>query len=218
MSGGHAAARRRRRRSIPYDLAKAKELLTEAGFGDGFEVELHRARRQCRRDRRSRPRCSRCGRQIGVKLKIEQLDNATRTDRYRDRRLPDADSAPGPTTSPTRARSPPTSPTTRTSSPCIPAGRTTRPTSCSRQSQQEMDPAKRAAQYKRDPGDLQWPRRRSCPLYETPYPVALQQEGEGLRADPARQQHLRRRHTREVSVRPAQPSALASASHVSAAT
>ena len=59
------------------------------------------------------------------------------------------------------------------------------------QSQKEIDAEKRADEYKQ----IQEIYKRGGPIlyiYETPYPVALQQEGEGLRADPARQQHLRR--------------------------
>ena len=89
-----------------------------------------------------------------------QVDNATRTARYREgdfqMRTP-----PGPTTSPTRARSRPTSSTSRTSSRCIPAGRTSAVDELFEKSQQEIDPkARRAVQG--DPGELQRARRRSC--------------------------------------------------------
>ena len=112
-------------------------------------------------------------------------------------RLPDAAPRPGPTTSPTRARSPPTSPICRTSSRCIPAGRTSAVDELFLKSQQENRPEQAAEQYK----EIQEIYNEAAPiisLYETPYPVALPQEGQGLRADPARQQHLRSGLRREV--------------------
>ncbi len=59
------------------------------------------------------------------------------------------------------------------------------------QSQQELDPAKRAAEYK----EIQQRYVAAAPIifgYEVPYPVAMAKKVQGFRADPARQQHIRR--------------------------
>ena len=58
-------------------------------------------------------------------------------------------------------------------------------------------PESASAQYK-EIQDIYMAAPPIIPLYESPYPVALAQVGEGLRADPARQQHLRRRHRGEI--------------------
>ena len=97
------------------------------------------------------------------------------------RRLPDASSAAGPTTSPIPTRSSPTSPTPRTSNPCIRAGRTRRSTKSSKPAQKEMDAGKRAAQYKRDPGHLHGSAADHSAL-RVALSGGVPQVGEGLRA------------------------------------
>ena len=66
----------------PYDLDKAKALLAEAGFADGFEVSSWRLPAMPTMPLSSPP-SSRCGRKSASHLTIEQLDAATQTARYR---------------------------------------------------------------------------------------------------------------------------------------
>ena len=163
----------------PYDLAKAK---AAAGGGRLRErlrdVKLTRAGRQRRRDRH-RTALQQMWAQVGVKLSLEQVDNATRTDRYREgdfqMRL-----RPGPTTSPTRARSPPTSSTSRTSSRCTRAGRTSEADKLFEQSQQETDAAKRADAVQARSRQIYNESGPILYLYETPYPVALRKKVKGF--------------------------------------
>ena len=117
--------------------------------------------------------------QIGVKLELQQVDNATRTQTIPRRRLRHARSVPGPTTSPTRTRSPPTSSIPRTSTRCIPAGRATKANELFEASQKEIDQKKRAEQY----AEIQKIYNATgpiVPLYETPYPVALRDNVHGF--------------------------------------
>jgi peptide/nickel transport system substrate-binding protein len=66
-----------------YDLAKAKALMNEAGFGSGFEMSCL-ALSGNGDDTNNLTAVQQMLGQIGVKLRIDQVDNATRTARYRD--------------------------------------------------------------------------------------------------------------------------------------
>ena len=70
-------------RVYPYDAEKAKALLKEAGVAEGTEVTSIGLAGAPTRPPSSRP-SSRCGRRSASSCTIEQLDNATRTARYRD--------------------------------------------------------------------------------------------------------------------------------------
>ena len=117
--------------------------------------------------------------QVGVKLEPRAARQRHPHRPLPQGRLPDAAVAPGPTTSPTRARSPPTSSTTPTSRRCTRAGRTTRPTSCSsRASRRPTRPSARTSTSASSRSTME-----SGPIlyiYETPYPVALQKRVKGF--------------------------------------
>ena len=86
---------------------------------------------------------------------------------------------PGPTTFPTRPRSRPTSSTTPNIQAQHSGWKSDEADKLFEQSQQETDPVQRAAQYKR----IQEIYLAEAPMlfiYETPYPVALQQKVKGF--------------------------------------
>ena len=66
----------------PYDLAKAKKLLADAGFASGFELNLLTLAGNQDEVGIGTALQQMWG-QIGVKLKLQQVDNASRTDQYR---------------------------------------------------------------------------------------------------------------------------------------
>jgi len=66
----------------PYDVAKAKALLADAGFPKGFEFSCLSLSGNGD-DQSDLTAAQQMWSQIGVKLKIEQVDNATRTAKYR---------------------------------------------------------------------------------------------------------------------------------------
>jgi peptide/nickel transport system substrate-binding protein len=68
--------------AYPFDAAKAKALLAEAGFGDGVKLSTI-ALAGSADETAITTTIQQMWAQVGVNLEIEQLDNATRTDRYR---------------------------------------------------------------------------------------------------------------------------------------
>ena len=154
----------------PYDLAKAKALLAEAGWAHGFEITLYHPRRQRGRRRQGDGAAADVG-AVGVKLKIEQIDNATRLARYN---AADFQMRTSLWTNDINDPNEITSyfgyyPTIQNrhsgwDDPVI--------DELFVDSQQEIDPAKRAAQYK----EIQERYIAAAPIifrYEVPYPVAL---------------------------------------------
>ena len=135
--------------------------------------------------------------QIGVKLRIDQVDNATRTARYREGDFQCRTSAW------TNDISDPSQITSYfayfPNIESLHSGyQDKRIDELFLKSQEENNPETRRAQYK----EIQETYNGAAPimfLYETPYPVAFRDEGQGVRADPARQQPLRSGLRREVS-------------------
>ena len=167
--------------AYPYDVAKAKELLKEAGFGDGFEVELIVLAGNAD-ETATAAALQQMWSAVGVKLTLQQLDNATRTDRYRkgdfQMRLGAwTDDIPDPSEITSYF----------VYNPNIQAQhsgwKNDEADKLFEQSQQETDPAKRAAQYNR----IQEIYMAEAPMlfiYETPYPVVLQQKVKGFNQIP----------------------------------
>ncbi|WP_445681378.1 ABC transporter substrate-binding protein [Radicibacter daui] len=161
----------------PYDLAKAKELIKKAGYADGFstsvlvlagnqdQIGIGTALQQM-------------WGQIGVKLELQQVDNATLTDQYRKGTFAmrmaawtDDIADPNEITS-YFAYSP-------TIGALHSGWKNDEVDKLFEASQQELDPAKRADEYKKiqevfnTTGPI-------VPLYETPYPVALSKKVHGF--------------------------------------
>ena len=167
--------------AYPYDVAKAKELLKEAGFADGFEIELIVLAGNAD-ETATAAALQQMWSAVGVKLTLQQLDNATRTDRYRkgdfQMRLGAwTDDIPDPSEITSYF----------VYNPNIQAQhsgwKNDEADKLFEQSQQETDPAKRAEQYNR----IQEIYMAEVPMlfiYETPYPVVLQQKVKGFNQIP----------------------------------
>jgi peptide/nickel transport system substrate-binding protein len=161
----------------PYDVAKAKQLLTDAGFPNGFEMSLLiLAGSQDEIGIGTAVQQMWAG--IGVKVDLQQVDNATRTDQYRKGTMQARVSAwtddiadPNEITS------------YFAYSPTIDAlhsgWKNDEVDKLFVQSQSEIDPAKRKDEYAQiqkifnETGP-------TVPLYETPYPVALNKKVNGF--------------------------------------
>ncbi len=154
----------------PYDIAKAKKLLADAGLAGGFEVTCM-ALAGSADDTAKLSAMQQMWAQIGVKLKIEQLEAATRLARYnatdfqmRTSLWTNDINDPNEITSilayyPTRQSA-------RT------GWQDKRVDELFDMSQEELDPAKRAAQYK----EIQQLYAAGAPIIfsmEVPYPVAM---------------------------------------------
>ena len=160
-----------------FDLAKAKSLLKDAGFPNGFDVTVLSLSGNAD-DTNNLTTIQQMWSQIGVKLHIEQVDNATLNARYR---AEDYEMRAGYWTNDIADPSEITSyfayyPNVHSQhsewkDPKIDA--------LFEQTQKEIDPAKRKAQYK----DLQEQYTAAAPvlfLYETPYPVVWRKQVKGF--------------------------------------
>jgi peptide/nickel transport system substrate-binding protein len=162
---------------FPYDLEKAKSLMKEAGFESGFstsllvlagnqdEIGIATALQQM-------------WAAIGIKLDLQQVDNPSRTQQYRDGTFTMRESAwtddiadPNEITS------------YFVYSPNIQAlhsgWKSDEADKLFDQSQKEIDPKKRAEQYARIQ-EIYNADGPFLPLYETPYPVALSKKVHGF--------------------------------------
>lgn len=166
---------------FPYDLEKAKQLMSESAYPDGFSASiLTLAGNQD--ELGIATALQQMWAQIGIKLEIQQVDNATRTDQYRNGTFDMRAGAwtndiadPGQITS------------YFAYSPTIDAlhsgWKSEEVDSLFEASQSEIDIAKRTAQYAR----IQEVFNQDGPtilLYETPYPVALQDNVKGFNQIP----------------------------------
>jgi peptide/nickel transport system substrate-binding protein len=161
----------------PYDVAKAKALLTEGGFGNGFEMSCL-ALSGNGDDANNLTAVQQMLGQIGVKLRIDQVDNATRTARYRDA---DFQCRTAAWTNDISDPSQITSyfayfPTIES----LHSGyQDKRIDELFLKSQEENNPEARRAQYK----EIQETYNAAAPiifLYETPYPVAFRAKAKGF--------------------------------------
>lgn len=161
----------------PVDMEKAKALLAEAGYADGFstsllvlagsqdEIGIGTALQQMWAP-------------LGVKLELQQVDNASRTDQYR------AGTFTMRVAAWTNDISDPSQITSYFAySPTIDAlhsgWKSPEVDSLYEQSQKEMDPAKRAEDYAKIQ-EIYNTTGPILPLYETPYPVALSTKVHGF--------------------------------------
>ncbi len=154
----------------PVNVARARELMKEAGFANGFETSLI-ALAGSQDETGMATALQQMWGQLGIKVAIQQMDNASRTQHYRDGTFTMRLSAwtddiadPNEITS------------YFVYSPTIGAlhsGWTNdEANALFEASQKELDPAKRASQYARIQ-DIFNATGPTVPLYETPYPVAL---------------------------------------------
>ena len=161
----------------PYDAEKAKELLQEAGYGDGFTVTAL-ATAGSQDDLALLTALQSMWSEVGVTLEIEQLEAATKTERYRNNDFQMRTAAwtndindPSQITSYFAVYDNVESLHTGFQSDEI--------DTLFAESQQTLDPAKRAEQYAR----IQEIYMDAAPivfLYETPFPVAMGQDVEGF--------------------------------------
>jgi peptide/nickel transport system substrate-binding protein len=160
-----------------YDPAKAKTLLNEAGFANGFEMSCL-ALSGNGDDANNLTAVQQMLSQVGVKLKIEQVDNATRTARYREGNFQCRTAAW------TNDISDPSQITSYfayfPNIESLHSGyQDKRIDELFLKSQQENNPDTRRAQYK----EIQEIYNGAAPiiyLYETPYPVAFRAKAKGF--------------------------------------
>ncbi len=168
-------------RGYEYDLEKAKSLLADAGYPDGFAVTaISTAGSQD--DLALLTALQSMWGDIGVQLKVEQLDAATKTERYRNNDFQMRTSA---------WTNDINDPNEITSYMAVYANvqslhtgfQSDRVDELFAASQQELDSSKRAAEYK----EIQQIFMDASPiifLYETPYPVALRSTVKGFNQIP----------------------------------
>ncbi len=160
-----------------YDPAKARALLAEAGFPNGFETSILSLSGNADEANNLAITQQMWG-QVGVKLRIEQVDNATRTARYR------AEDFAMRTSIWTNDISDPSQFTSYAAYyPNIHSlhsqWRDERVDALFTASQQEINLAARTVQYK----EIQDRYAAAAPivfLYETPYPVAFRKQAQGF--------------------------------------
>ena len=154
----------------PYDLAKAKALLAQAGYPNGFEITCM-ALAGSADDAAKLSALQQMWAQVGVKLKVEQLEAATRLARYNS-----ADFQMRTSLWTNDINDPAEITSIIAYYPTRQAARTgwedKRIGELFEQSQVEIDPAKRAAEYK----EIQQRYDAGAPIVftmEVPYPVAM---------------------------------------------
>jgi peptide/nickel transport system substrate-binding protein len=161
----------------PYDLEKAKGLMKEAGFENGFETSiLVLAGNQD--EIGIATALQQMWGQIGIKLELQQVDNPTRTQQYRDGTFTMRVSAwTDDIADPSQITS------YFVYSPTIDALHTgwknEEADKLFEASQKEVDAAKRAEQFARMQ-EIYNTTGPTIPLYETPYPVALSKKVHGF--------------------------------------
>jgi peptide/nickel transport system substrate-binding protein len=162
---------------FPYDLEKAKALMSEAGFPDGFSTSiLIRAGNQD--ELGIGTALQQMWGQIGVKLELKQVDNATLTQQYRDgifdmRTAIWTDDIADPSEITSYFAYSPTIDAVHS------GWKNEEVDQLFEASQKESDPAKRKEEYARiqEIFNADGP---IVPLYETPYPVAMRDKAKGF--------------------------------------
>lgn len=162
---------------FPYDLEKAKSLMAEAGYPDGFSISLLVLAGN-QDETGIATALQQMWAAVGVKLNLQQVDNATRTDLYRSGKFSmrlgawtDDIADPSEITSYFAY-----SPTIESQHS---GWKSEEVDKLFEASQSERDPAKRAQQYAR----IQEIANAEGPmvyLYESPYPVALSNKVKGF--------------------------------------
>ena len=161
----------------PYDLAKAKSLLAESGVAPGFELSCMTLAGSADEISNMTAVQSMFA-AVGVKLKIDQVDNATRNARYKagDFQMRNAlwtDDVADPSEIGSYILYSPTVDSLHS------GWSSERADQLFLQSQQETDPAKRRAEYK----EMQDIYKAAAPMifmYQSPYPVAFGKKAKGF--------------------------------------
>jgi peptide/nickel transport system substrate-binding protein len=162
---------------FPYNPAKAKALLAEAGFANGFDMTCMQLAGSGD-EANNLTAAQQMWAQIGVRMKLEQMDAATRVAKYR------ADDFQCRAQFWTNDISDPSEETSYVAYfPNVGSLHTgfqdKRIEELFLQSQQEIDFAKRGAQYK-EIQEIYNSTGPMLPLYETPYPVAFRKNVKGF--------------------------------------
>ena len=164
-----------------YDLDKAKSLMKEAGFENGFDTSLLVLAGNQDEIGIATALQQMWG-QIGIKLELQQVDNPTRTQQYRDGTFTMREAAwTDDIADPNEIAS------YFVYSPTIDAlhsgWKNEEADKLFEASQKEIDPKKRAEQYARMQ-EIYNASGPIVPLYETPYPVALSKKVHGFNQIP----------------------------------